>query len=71
MILDRDLFDALGLDLKIHYRVIVGGNGPYEQFLAPMVDVSNYDYAPQTDKNVKLDESFPNLYAADCFESKI
>ena len=53
MVLVRDLFAALGLDLKFSDRAIVGIKGPYEGFLKPMVDVITYNYAPLTDKIIK------------------
>ena len=35
-----------------------------------MVDVSNYDFKYITDKTVKPEESFVNLYINECLESK-
>ena len=70
IILGRYLLTDLGLDFNFSNRIIVGGEGPYEGFSAPMFDVSNYDHAPLTDKIVKPDESFLNLYVDECFESK-
>ena len=54
MILGRDLLTDLGIDIKFSNRVIVGSKGTYEGCSAPMFDVRNYDYAPLTDKIVKL-----------------
>ena len=48
MILGRDLITALGLDLKFSENIIIGGEGPYEGCLGPMVDLSNYDYKSLT-----------------------
>ena len=70
MILGRDLLTDLGLDIKFSGCFIVGGKGPYEGCLVTMVDVSNYDYAPLTDKIVKPKEYFLNLYVNECFESE-
>ena len=53
MILGRDLLATLGLDLKFSNRIIVGSRGLYKRYFLPMVDVSNYNYAPLTDKVVK------------------
>ena len=44
MIPGRYLLTALGLGLHFFNCIIVGGKVPYEGFLAPMVDVSNYYY---------------------------
>ena len=41
MILGRDLLTALVLDIKFSDHFILGGEGPYEGYSAPMVDVSN------------------------------
>ena len=50
MILARKLLTALGLDLKFSENFIVGGDGPYERYLLPMVDVGNYDFKYLADK---------------------
>ena len=44
MILGRDLTNALGLYIKFSENIIIGGKGPYEGCLAPMVDVRNCDF---------------------------
>ena len=67
--LGRDLFTALGLDIKVYDNVISGGEGPYEGCYAPMVDISNYNFNIITDKTVKPEESFINLYANECLKS--
>ena len=41
MILGIDLHTALGLDLQFSENIIIGGRGPYEGCLAPIVDLSN------------------------------
>ena len=51
MILGRYLLVALVLNLKFYDHIIVGGKEPDEGCSAPMVEVSNNDYAPSTDKN--------------------
>ena len=53
MILGRDLLTKLELDLKFSKNIIIGGDGIYEGWLAPMVDVGNYDFKYLTDKIVK------------------
>ena len=52
MILGRDLLTALGLDPKFSENVIIGGEGPYEMFSSPMVDLINYNFKYMTDKPV-------------------
>ena len=53
MILGRDLLTALGLDLNWSENVIIGGRGPHEGCLAPIVYLSNYCFTLKTDKTVK------------------
>ena len=62
MILGRDLLTALVMDLKFSDNIIIGGEGPYEQFSAPMVDGSNYYFNSITDITVKPEDYFINLY---------
>ena len=62
MILGRDLLTALGMDMKFSDNIIIGGEGPYEQFSAPMVDGSNYYFNSITDITVKPEDYFINLY---------
>ena len=52
MILGKDLLTALGLDIKFSENIIIGGDGTYKGCLAPMVDVSNYDFKPLIEKIV-------------------
>ena len=70
IILGRDLLIPLGLDLKFSENVIIGGEGPYEGCSSPMVDISNYGFKSITDRTVKPEESFVNLYADKCLESE-
>ena len=70
IILGRNLLTTLGLDLKSFDSGIVGGDGPHEGCLAPMFDISNYDYKTLTDKIVKPEESFLNSCVNECFESE-
>ena len=44
MILGRDLLTALGMDPEFSEKIIVGSEGPYEGYLAPKADLSNYDF---------------------------
>ena len=44
MILGRDLITTLGLDIIFSEGVIICRKIPYKGFLAPLVDVSNYDF---------------------------
>ena len=53
MILGRHLLTALELDLKFFENVILGREGPYKGFSAPMVDASNHDFNIITAKTVK------------------
>ena len=46
MILGRDLFTTMGLDIKLYEKIIIGDKRPYEGWSAPMVDLSNYDFKP-------------------------
>ena len=50
MILGRDLLTALVLGLKLSKNIVVVREGTYEGFLAPLFDVSNYEYKPFPDK---------------------
>ena len=54
MILGRDILTALGLDIKFCDKIIIGGEGPYYGYLAPMVYLSNHNFASMTDKIIKL-----------------
>ena len=44
MILGRDIITTLVLDIKFSDNVVIGVEGPYGGFLAPLVDVSNYGF---------------------------
>ena len=68
MILVRDLLTELGLDIKFSDNTIIGGEVLYEGYLSTMVDISNYDFKYITDKIVKPEESFINLYVDECLE---
>ena len=50
VILGRELLTSLLLDIKFSRNVIICGEGPYEGFLSPMVDVRNYDFIALTEK---------------------
>ena len=66
MILGRYLLTALGMDLKFSEGIIIGGYGPYEECLSHMVDLGNYNSKYLTDKIVKPEEYFINLYINEC-----
>ena len=51
--LSKDLLIALELDINFSEDVIIGGEGLYEGWSSPMVDVRNYDFKSITDKTVK------------------
>ena len=70
MILGRDLPTALGLDLKFSGNIIIGGHRQYERCSAPIVDLTNYGFKTLTDKIIKPEESFINLYVEECLKSK-
>ena len=53
MILGRHLFTVQGLDIKFSKHVIIDDNGPYEGFLAPLVDINEYKFEQLTDKVIK------------------
>ena len=53
MILGRDLLTALGLDIKFSENIILGGDGLYKGYSAPMVDVITYYFKTLTDNKVK------------------
>ena len=61
MILGRDLLTALVLDLKFSENIIIGGEGPYEGYLSPMIDCSNCDFKSLTENIVKPEESLINF----------
>ena len=61
MILGRDLLTSLGLYLMFSGNIIIGGEGPYEGYLAPMADLSNCDFKSLTESIVNLEESFINF----------
>ena len=56
MILGRYLLTKLGLYLKFSEHVIIGGDGLYEGWLAPMDDVTDYEFKYLTDKIIKPEE---------------
>ena len=70
MILGRFQITALVLYLKFSGNIIIGGKGPYEGCLEPMVDLINYDFKYLTKYIVKPEEPFINLYVDECLESK-
>ena len=69
MILRRDLLTNLGLEPKFSVFIVVGVKRLYEVYLAPTVDIRSCYYESLTNKNVKQEESFLDLYVDECFES--
>ena len=49
-----NLLTTLWLDLMLSENIIICGEGPYEGCLAPMVDLSNYDFKSLTESIVKI-----------------
>ena len=70
MILGRDLLTALGLDIRFSENIIIGGDGTYEGCSVPMVHLKNYEFKSLTDKIVKPEETFINMYVDECLEYK-
>ena len=68
MIIVRDILSELVPDLKFSDNIISVREGTHEGCSTPMVDVSNYDFNIITDKAVKLEEYFINLYVNECLE---
>ena len=50
MILGRYLLTTPGLDIKLSENLIIVVEGPYEGCLAPMTELSNYDFKSLTKK---------------------
>ena len=71
MILGRDLFTALGLDLNFSENIILRGDGPLKGCSAPMVDVRIYGFKLLTDNKVKPEEYFINTYIDECLEYQV
>ena len=69
IILGRGLLTVLVLDLNFSENIIISGERPYEGCLAPMADLSNYDFKSSTTKKVKMKEYFLNPYDNECLES--
>ena len=66
MILGRDLLAKLVLDLKFSENIIVGGKGSCEGCSAPIADIINCYFLCITDKTVKPEESFLDMYVDKC-----
>ena len=54
------------MDLKFSYNVIIACEEKYEGCSTPMVGVINYKILSITDKTVKPEEYFINLYHNEC-----
>ena len=70
MILSRDPITTLRLYIKFSENVILGRERSHEDCLAPMYDLSNCGFTSITDKTLKPEESFLNLYVNECLESE-
>ena len=70
IILGIYLLNSLRLDLKFSENIVIGIEVPYKRLLAPMVDVSNYDFRTLIDKIVKPEEYFINVYVEKCLKSE-
>ena len=63
MILGKELLTDLVLDLNISKHAITGGGRPHGICMAPVVDMSKFNYDSLNLKdNVKLEESFSDAY---------
>ena len=43
MILGRGLLTVLGIYLELYNHIIEGGDGPFDSYTAPMVDLGTYE----------------------------
>ena len=53
MILGSHLLNILVLDNKFSEHIIIGGDGPYKRYSAPMSDASYYNFNYLTDTIIK------------------
>ena len=63
MILGRDLFTALGLNLKLYDQVIETYYGPLKGSTAPIVNLGTNELKDLNTEKITPDESFTNAYA--------
>ena len=68
MILGRNLLTALVLGIIFSVDIFIVGEGPYEGYYSPMVDVITYNFKHLTYKTVKPEESFINVCVDECLE---
>ena len=53
IILERDLLNSMGLDIKFTENIMIGGDIPYKRCSAPMDNLSKREFKSLTDKPVK------------------
>ena len=53
MILGSNILNILRLDNKFSEHIIIGGDGPYKRYSAPMSDASYYNFNYLTDTIIK------------------
>ena len=46
IIIDRDLLNKLGIDIKISMNTIECSEGPYQGCTTPIVNIDDYDFEP-------------------------
>ena len=46
------MITALGLDIKFSERIIIGGDGPFEVCLSPMVEICSYNFTSHTNSPI-------------------
>ena len=68
MILDRDLFIELGLNLKISDHFIKADDGPFIGSNEPMVDLGKYIFKDLNTGKIKLEEYFTEDYVEEVYE---
>ena len=60
--LGRDILKSFGSNLKFSKRVIRGGDGQFESFTAPMVDLGMYKLEILNTDKIIPKESFMDVY---------
>ena len=63
MILNRDILTELVLHLNLSDQVIESHDGPFKEFLAPLVDMGAYEFKDFEIGKITPEESFMNIYA--------
>ena len=58
-----------GIRIEILWNIISGGDGPYEECVAPMVDMITFNYKPLNIKETKSpEELFMDAYTEEVFD---